>query len=129
MPERASRKMKLLLSVVWLSFVLRAVFYCTVSPLWEGFDEYAHFAVIQYVFFHHDIPDFRRADSSREIAESRKLVPAPWVLRDDSKGLLSYEEYWQLPAQERSEREARLRSLPLAWSAEDARPELSLYEA
>ena len=121
--------MKLLLTAVWLSFILRALFYCTAFPLWEGFDEYAHVAVIQHVFVHHDLPDFRTANSSREIAESRKLAPVPWLLRDDSNGLLSHEEYWRLSNQDRSQRQARLRNLPPSWSAEDADPKLPLYEA
>ena len=108
---------------------MRGLFYCTALPVWEGFDEYGHVAVIQYVFFHHAIPNSRTASSSREIAESLKLVPSPWILRDETKGLLSYEAYWRLPAQDRAERQARLRSLPPAWSAEDAEPSLPLYEA
>jgi hypothetical protein len=109
--------------------VLRAVFYCTAFPVWEGLDEYAHFAVIEHVFFHRDIPDPRANDSSREIAESLKLVPVPWILRDDSKGFLSHEKYWRLSTQDRFERQARLKSLPPSWSAEDAEPVLPLYQA
>ena len=34
---------------VWLCFLARGVFYCVSLPLWEGFDEYAHFARVQHV--------------------------------------------------------------------------------
>jgi hypothetical protein len=118
-----------LLLIVWLSFVLRGIFYCSAFPIFEGFDEYAHFAVIQHIFFHHDIPNPRLADSSRQIAESLKLVPVAWVLRDDAEGLLSYEAYWRLSVPDRLERQARLRTLPPAWSSVDAVPRLPLYEA
>src|SRR5580700_9253271 len=117
MPERVERRTKLLLVAVWLCFVLRGAFYCTAFPLWEGFDEYGHVALIQHIYFHHDLPDPRIADTPRDIAESRQLVAAPWVLRKGGPGLLSQEEYWRLSAQDRSQRQARLRSLPLAWSA------------
>ncbi len=56
-------------------------------------------------------------------------MPAPWVLHDDSKGFLSYEEYWRLSAEDRSTRQARLRSLPPSRSTENAEPPLPLYEA
>src|ERR1700680_1977891 len=118
-----------LLFIVWLCFVLRSIFYCTVFPIWEGFDEYSHFAVIQHIFFHHDIPDPRKANSSREIAESLRLVPAPWLIHDSAHGLLSYEEYWQLRSAERAERVRRLSSIPITWATQDADPRLPLYEA
>jgi hypothetical protein len=127
--ETSGGKARVLLSVVWFSFVLRGIFYCTAFPVLEGFDEYGHVALIQHIFFHHDMPDFRATGSSREIAESLKLVPAPWILRDDSKGLLSHEEYWRLSTRDRSEQQARLRSFPASWSAEDADPALPLYES
>ncbi len=119
----------MLLLAVWLCFVLRGAFYCTAFPLWEGFDEYGHVALIQHIYFHHDLPDPRIADTPRDIAESRQLVAGPWSSRKDAPEILTQEEYWRLSAQDRSQREARLRSLPLAWSAEDAEPKMPLYEA
>jgi hypothetical protein len=35
--------------LVWFCFLVRGVFYCTVLPLWDGFDEWAHFAVAQAI--------------------------------------------------------------------------------
>lgn len=122
-------KSRSLLFVIWLSFVIRGFFYCTAFPIFEGFDEYGHFAVIQHIFLHRDIPNPQTADSSREIAESLTLVPVPWPLHDESKGFLSYEEYWRLSAEERSIRQVRLQGLPRSWSVEDAEAELPLYEA
>jgi hypothetical protein len=127
--DRTCQKANVLLAVIWFAFVARALFYCTVFPLWEGFDEYGHVAVIQHIFYFRDIPDFRHTNTSRQIAESRGLVPAPWLLHDDSKGLLSYEEYWQLSPNDRMVREARLRELPQLWATEVAEPETALYEA
>ena len=129
LPEKSCPRAQALLTVIWFAFTVRTIFYCTAFPLWEGFDEYAHVGVVQHIFHFRDMPDFRAANTSREIAESRKLVPAPWLLHDDSKALLSYEEYWRLPSPDRLERQARLRELPRAWSTEPAMPELPLYEA
>ncbi len=118
-----------LLCIVWLSFLARGLFYCSAFPIFEGFDEYAHFALVQHIFLHHDLPNPRVADSSREIAESLKLVPSPWILRNAAEGLLGYEAYWRLSPQDRLERQMRLRNLPRSWSSLDAEPRLPLYEA
>jgi hypothetical protein len=120
---------KAALGAIWCCFLVRAIFYCTAIPLWEGYDEYSHFAVIQYVALHGGPPDPRTANSSRQVAESRKLVPAPWILHDNSAGLLSYEDYWRLSVAEQQERREGLRNLPEAWSHQDATPRLPLYEA
>ena len=117
------------LGAIWCCFLVRAIFYCTAVPLWEGYDEYAHFAVIQYVALHGGPPDPRTANSSRQVAESRKLVPAPWIVHDNPAGLLSYEDYWRLSATEQQERRDRLKNLPETWSHQDATPRLPLYEA
>ena len=46
-PETMHVTTRRVLLILWLAFLLRGIFYCTVLPLWEGFDEWAHFAVIQ----------------------------------------------------------------------------------
>src|SRR5438309_248236 len=38
-----------LLFLVWIAFVTRGLFYCVQQPMWEGYDEWAHFAYIQHV--------------------------------------------------------------------------------
>jgi 4-amino-4-deoxy-L-arabinose transferase-like glycosyltransferase len=120
---------KLLVFAIWLCFLIRGVFYATAFPMWEGFDEYGHFAVIEHIFFFRDIPDSRTAQSSHLITESRTLVPAAWILRNAQQGLLPYEDYWALPEADRLARQAHLRNLPSAWAGEVAEPELRLYEA
>lgn len=96
--------------------------------MWEGFDEYSHFAVIQHIAFNHDLPDHRKANSSRQVGESLKLLPAPWLTHYDEKRI-SYEEFWSLPAEERTRRQAALRSMPIEWQREPADPPLGLWEA
>ena len=126
---RSSLKLRWLVYIVWLAFVLRGLFYCSAFPIFEGFDEYVHFGVIQRVFFHHEIANPRAADYSREIAESLKLVPVPWLLRDDAMGRLSHEAYWRLAPSDRLDRQMRLRTLPPSWASADAQPSWQLYEA
>lgn len=116
---------------IWGCFLARALFYCAAVPLWEGYDEYSHFALIQYVGTHSGRfpPDTMPPNSSRAVSESRKLTPGPWLIHDSSQGILSYEEYFGLPSREQKARRARLERLPVEWSREEAAPLEHLYEA
>jgi 4-amino-4-deoxy-L-arabinose transferase-like glycosyltransferase len=122
---------KFLLWTIWCCFVARALFYCSAIPIWEGYDEYSHFALIQYVATHGgrfplgEVPP----NGSRAVSESRKLTPGSWIVHDARTGILSYEEYFSLPQSERQARRSRLESLPRAWSREDAVPPEPIYEA
>jgi hypothetical protein len=117
------------LSIIWCCFLVHALFLCTVIPLWEGYDEYSHFAVIQWFALHRGLPD-ATMNSSLEVAESRTLVPAgDWTAADRSQGLMSYEDYWRLPPPDREQLRTRLKNIPAAWWTRDAHPRLALYEA
>src|SRR5205809_634058 len=35
------------LAFIWAGFAARLTFYATAFPMWEGFDEWAHFAVVR----------------------------------------------------------------------------------
>ncbi len=115
--------------MIWCCFLLRGLFCCSVLPLWEGFDEYNHFALVQYLAWHHSFPDFRTASTSEMVAESLRLIPVPWTIRDNAAKRLSYEQYWQLPPETREQQEWTLRHLPLEHAKQPARPFLALYEA
>lgn len=123
---------RFMLWTIWFCFLLRALFYCAALPLWEGYDEYSHFALVQYVAAHSGrfplgatVPN-----SSRAVSESRRLTPGAWVVHDDGGGILSYEEFFDLPSAEQKARRASLEKLPVAeWSREEATPREPLYEA
>ena len=117
-----------LVAAIWLCFLARAIFYASALPLWEGFDEYSHFAFVQRIALHHDLPDVRTANSSRQVTESLKLLPAPWLTHWDEKRI-SYEDYWLLPTGERWRRDAALRSISSSWERDPADPPLQLWEA
>jgi hypothetical protein len=38
-----------LLTAIWLVFVLRGAFYCRFIPLWEGYDEWGHYAFVEHL--------------------------------------------------------------------------------
>jgi 4-amino-4-deoxy-L-arabinose transferase-like glycosyltransferase len=116
---------------IWCCFLGRALFYCAAVPLWEGYDEYSHFALVQYVATHHGrfplgaVPP----NISRAISESRSLTPGAWVIHDAGSGILSYEEYFSLPPVEQNARRGRLENLPVEWYGQEAARKESLYEA
>jgi 4-amino-4-deoxy-L-arabinose transferase-like glycosyltransferase len=80
-------------------------------PLWEGWDEYAHFAWLQHWNDHGTLP--RIGDRiSREIDESMRLAPLPLELRWIGPPYLTHADWWALPAEEREDRRKKLASLP-----------------
>ncbi len=96
--------------ILWALFLVRGVFYCTMLPLWEGWDEYAHFAWLQHWIDHATLP--REQDAiSREIDESMRLAALPHELDWIGPPYRIHEKWWALSSQEREERVARLRSL------------------
>src|SRR5207245_641326 len=93
--------------VLWLLFVVRGAFYCAMLPLWEGWDEYAHFAYMQHWIDHGTL--LKHTDPvSREIDESMRLTPLAYELRWIGPPYLTHSEWWALPEAERA---ARLRNL------------------
>jgi hypothetical protein len=114
--------------VVWLCFMARAFFYSSALPLWEGFDEPAHFAVIQRMALRGEILVPRNSPVPRDVHASLELAPVPWEMRNLPSPSVTQDAYWRLPAEERNRREAQFNAIPAAWSREDSAGGLSAYE-
>src|SRR5262245_48091854 len=116
---------KRLLASVWVIFICKGVLYTVLFPIWEGYDEFAHFAFIQHVAVHHEltVPDTR---VSREIDRSLELAPLPTLLADIVPSSTDHDAYWKLPPQERSAREADLLKIPVSAQSESGKT--FLYE-
>src|SRR5690349_750365 len=116
-----------LLLLVWVAFVTRGLFYCIQQPLWEGYDEWAHFAYIQHIAEHGRLP-VRTDTVSKEIRASLSLMPSAYGLNGFQLPLITHEDYWRLPPEERFARRQALTSLPAGFRSQpdDA---LVLYEA
>lgn len=113
--------------IIWACFVLRGLFYSSVLPVWEGYDEWCHFAFVQYLQTHEGLPAVSSSHISREIAESLKLVPLPWLMKERRPPHVTHDAYWKLSSEERRRRETELAALPADWQKEES-PDL-LYEA
>ncbi len=101
------------------------------APLWEGYDEFAHFGVVRAIAARGILLPPRNQLGPRDVEESLKLAPIPWGVHDwDVFRIAQTEEaYWALPAKERRQQEARLRNLPATWKSEESAGGISAYEA
>jgi hypothetical protein len=117
------------LLIIWACFIVRGIFYCTYWPLWEGFDEWAHFGVIQEMVTTGKVVIDRNTPLSKEINSSLGLAPLPRGMTNaQSRGTIR-EMYWELPVEERARRESDLLQLPQHWADQHAVDGLPAYEA
>jgi hypothetical protein len=120
-----------LLLSIWICFLFRGWFYASLFPLWEGYDEFAHFGVVRATVAKGLLLVPRDQPGPRDVEESLKLAPIPWEVRgwEVLRSSLTEDDYWKLPPEERRAREARLRNMPPAWAQADSTHGISAYEA
>jgi hypothetical protein len=66
--------------LLWACALARLVFYAAALPLWEGYDEWAHFSVVRMVS-QGDLLPSRDATIPADVDASLRTVPVPWELR------------------------------------------------
>jgi 4-amino-4-deoxy-L-arabinose transferase-like glycosyltransferase len=125
---RIEMRVRRWLATVWLCFLARAIFYCAALPLWEGYDEYAHFAVVQRMALRGEPLVARDAPVGQDIALSLALAPVPWELRTLPPPSVTHDDFWRLPPAERARRESDFRAIPPAAALLDAPGNLRAYE-
>ena len=117
------------LAVLWACFLARLLFYSSMLPLWEGYDEWSHFAVVRAVAFKGELLPARDGPLPRDVEAWLNLAPVPWEMRYLPPPALSEDEFWQLAPEARAQRQAAFRAMPREWSREDAVGRLTAYEA
>ncbi len=122
-------RVRRLLLLVWLCFLARGAFYVVLLPLWEGYDEWVHFAYVQLLAHGGGLPELRRTRVSREVQESLNLTPLPYGHHALGRPLLTYDDYWRFPEAERERRRRQLCGMPQEWAREPATEPLLNYEA
>jgi len=127
-PMTETRRNFILTGVLWFCFLMKLVFYASFIPLWEGYDEFAHFAFVQHLADAQELPDLLNARVSQEVAESLRLAPVPWTIRQWTPGWTTHEDFRRLPDLTRQQRERELKEIPRALAREPA-PNLRAYEA
>jgi hypothetical protein len=116
-------------AAIWGCFLARLVFYSAMAPLWEGFDEWGHFAVIRAMSVRGEVLAARESPIPRDVEASLQLAPVPWDMRHYPRPYLTEDEYWGLPAETRQQREGQFQAMPAHWSREAGTGGLTTYEA
>src|ERR1035438_2738838 len=88
------------LLAIWLCFLARAIFYCAALPLWEGYDEWSHFATVQRMAFRGEPLVSRFSQIPRDVAASLELAPVSWECRYLPPPSATYDQLWRLPPAE-----------------------------
>jgi hypothetical protein len=124
-------RIRWLLVSIWICFLFRGWFCASMFPVWEGYDEFAHFGVVRAMAAKGILLPPRNQLGPRDVEESLKLAPIPWGVHDWEvfRSALTEEAYWGLSPAERRQREARLRDMPPSWKTEDSVSGVSAYEA
>ena len=126
--RRSPASNRALVGLIWICFLLRGLFYSSVFPIWEGYDEWSHFAYVQHLLSHRQIPVASRSHISEELQQSFALTPMPWTFRRQSP-FLSHDGYWKLSSEERAHRQNQLRMLSAELSRQEAPNAAFIYEA
>lgn len=77
---------------------MRGLFFASTLPLWEGFDEHAHFALVDSLARNKTWPS-SSAPLSAEIQESLRILPLFKLLAGSN--YMSHEEYWRKSDEQR----------------------------
>ena len=107
--------------------ILQGLLYCSLLPLWEGFDEPYHYGYARYLATERSFPVVDRTLLQDEIWRSMYSTPASSMNARNLPGLISYRSYFEMEPAARREMRGRLYSgqaLP-----EAGRPALNNYEA
>lgn len=91
------RKEYSLVVAAWIIFLIQGVFYATIFPAWEGFDEPVHLAYIQFISRTKTLPVYGHSEISGEIQSSIESMPVSRSLFPNSK--LHYGDLRGMPAE------------------------------
>ncbi len=122
------RRNAAVLTMICAAFFFRGLFYCVEQPLWEGYDEWAHFAYV------HNVATFGRAPSRVDtppayVRRSLELLPLSPSAAGAVRGSSTYESFWDLSEKERRQREREIRHLTSQYKSAGAINTLTQYEA
>ena len=90
---------------------MRGGFYCALIPMWEGFDEYAHFARLTQG----PLPN-RTEGVSKEVEATFHLAPLPDQLAWMGPWTKTHRQWWAQSETDRAARLDALARLPPAWA-------------
>ncbi len=77
-----------ILASIWLIFLIRGAFYASLIPLWEGFDEWAHYGFVEHVRLH---PGVLPRTTDRVTEEIRQSVQAQPIRHEATDPMMLFE--------------------------------------
>src|SRR5215204_37105 len=100
LPKRFEQRHRILV-LIWVAFLARGAFYCVQQPMWEGFDEWAHFAYIQHLV-ENGAPPSRSDPIGDEVRRSLESVPLSSHAAMDVPGAITHDQFWKIARAERT---------------------------
>ena len=81
------------------SFLL-GVSYISALPIWEGFDETAHFSYVQQVADSGELPFYGKDQISKDVEKYYAYAPVPYALSAEfqNNDRLTYQSFFSKPA-------------------------------
>lgn len=98
------------------------------QPIWEGFDEWAHFGYIQSLAQYRHLPS-RTEPVSDMLRRSVELAPLSASAAEYSRESLTHDAFWRLSTEERLARERQLEGLRPSYRGTGNHQVLREYEA
>lgn len=100
------------LQLAILSFgIVNASLYSALLPLWEGFDEPAHYGYVESLWQTHRLPILGRTTFPTDVIASFRFAPASYLMHRWLPETTPYEQWFALSRAEREHRRAQLDSL------------------
>jgi hypothetical protein len=91
--------------------IINACLYSALLPLWEGFDEPAHYGYVESLWRMRSLPVLGKTAFPADVNASFRFAPASYLMHSWLPEITSYEDWFRLPAAERAHRRAELDAL------------------
>jgi hypothetical protein len=102
--------------LILLYALLSATLYCSLMPLWEGFDELFHYGYVEHVATTGTVPRLGRTMLPKELWASLDYLPVSRGIQNNiGRPTTSMDEYFRLGERERAERRQRADFIDRAW--------------
>jgi hypothetical protein len=100
------------LQIAILSFgIVNSSLYSALLPLWEGFDEPAHYGYVESLWQTHRLPVLGRTTFPTDVIASFRFAPGSYLMHRWLPETTPYEEWFALSEAEKAHRRAELDSL------------------
>ncbi len=104
----------LLSHFILLFGILNAILYCSLLPLWEGFDEAFHYGYVQHLSTRQSLLVLDQTSVSEEVWQALQAQPVSQYIQESAQAPFSFKQYFGLSNEQRSALRRQLESIPPA---------------